>query len=157
MFIILSCICVISMLLFAGCNEDQDVKNHSYTFRDENDLWEAEYKLEGSTVFFTNEKGALEAEDHFDDALIVAYKGKLQDLQDIRKVKISYDGASRGGSLNTEYGEKEHINSKVFKLLGGGSGAIPSEDDVIRVTIQIDDGETQNLELTTGKQKFKTY
>jgi hypothetical protein len=145
------------MLLFAGCNKDQDVKNYSYTFRDENDLWEAEYKLEGSIIFFTNDKGTLEVEDHFDDALIVAYKGKLQDLQGIRKVKISYDGASKGGSLNAEYGEKEHINSKVFKLIGGGSGAIPSEDGVIKVTIQIDEWETQNLELTTEKQKFKTY
>ncbi len=153
----LSCICVISMLLFAGCSKDKDVINYNYTFRDENDLWEAEYKLEGSTTFYTNDKGALEVDSHFDDALIVAYKGKLQDLQGIRNVKIAYESSSGGGNLKAEYGEEEHINSKVFKLTGGGSGATPSEDDVIKVTIEIDDWETQNLELTTEKHKFKTY
>lgn len=143
--------------MLAGCSKDKDVTNYNYTFRDENELWEAEYKLGGSTTFYTNDKGALEVNSRYDDALIVAYKGELVDLQGIRKVKILYDGASRGGSMEREYEEGEHINSKVFKLLGGGSGAFPPEDGVIKVTIQIDDRETQTLELTTTKQKFKTY
>lgn len=147
-FIALSCICVISMLLVAGCSKDKDVTYYNYTFRDENDLWEAEYKLEGSTTFYTNEQGALDVETHHKDALIVAYKGKLQDLQGIRHVKISYRGTFSGGSMEEEYGEGKYFNSKVFKLTGGGSGAITPEDDVIKVTLQIDDWETQNLELT---------
>jgi hypothetical protein len=144
-------------LLFTGCSKDKDVTNYNYTFRDENDLWEAEYKLEGSITFYTNEKGALDVETHHDNALIIAYKGELQDLQGIRHVKISYDGSLVGGSMGTEYDEGEHINSKVFKLISGGNGATPPEDAVITVTIQIDDWEIQTLELTTAKHKFETY
>ncbi len=157
-FIALSCICIISMLMLTGCNKDKDETKYSYTFRDENDLWEAEYKVEGSITFFTNEKGSLDVDSQGKHALIVAYKGKLQDLKPVRHVKISYQGAFAGGSEETQYGEGEHINSKVFKLTGGGSGgARPPEDDVIKVTIQIDDGETQTLELTTAKHQFETY
>ncbi len=156
-FIALGCICIIIILMLDGCSKDKDVTNYNYTYRDENDLWEAEYKLEGSITFYTNDKGALDVENHYKDALIVAYKGELQELQGIRHVKISYEGSVVGGSMEREYDVREHINSKVFKLTGGGNGATPPEDAVFTVTIQIDDWETQTLELTTAKHKFETY
>ncbi len=155
--IALSCICFISIAMFAGCSKNKDVTNYNYTFYDENDLWEAEYKVEGSITFYTNEKGALDVDSHMVDALIVVYKGDLQDLEGIRHVKISYAGALMGGALETEYEEGEHINSKVFKLVSGGSGSTQPVDDVITVTIQIDDWEIQTLELTNAKSKFETY
>ncbi len=156
-FIVLGLSCIVGILLFASCSKNKDVTYYNYTFRDENDVWEAELKIEGSTTFYTNDNGALDVDNRFNSALIVVYKGELLELQGIRNLKISYEGAVLGGSQEVEYGEGEHINSKVFKLTGGGNGATPPEDDVIMVTIQIDDRETQNLELTTAKHKFETY
>lgn len=129
--------------------------SYNYTFRDENDLWEAEYKVDATRTFYTNERGALDVDTWADEALIVAYKGKVQELASVRHVIISYESAHSGGRHETTYEEGEHLNSKVIKLLSGGSG-FPEEEDVIKVTIQMDD-DIQTLELTTDKHKFETY
>ncbi len=58
---------MLSVLIFANCSNKetnepkQDIVNHNYTFKDENDMWAAEYKVVG-TETFTEKDGLLDVE-----------------------------------------------------------------------------------------------
>ena len=58
---------MLSALIFACCSNKetnepkQDIVNHNYTFKDENDMWAAEYKVVG-TETFTEKDGLLDVE-----------------------------------------------------------------------------------------------
>lgn len=131
------------ILIVTGCSKKEIIK-HNYTYKGENELWSAEYTTNGTAIFEQNDsKMDVGTESKY--KLTVTYKKDLSDLSSVKKLVISYDASSSGGSLSEVYSEDESITSKTFTLSGGGS-FIPIENEIIKVTINID-GDVQILEL----------
>ena len=146
--LILSCI-LLAVFTFIACNK-KDVTEYHYIYQGENDLWNAEYRID-CIVTLTEENGKKSSDTVTDCELVVTYKGELTDLSSVRHVEISYKSSTRGGNLIEDYEPGGSISSKIFTLKSGGrNDAIPVEDDVINVTIITDD-QTQTLELYHNK------
>ena len=143
---------MLSVLIFANCSNKetnepkQDIVNHNYTFKDENDMWAAEYKVVG-TETFTEKDGLLDVETESNNELTVTYKGELTALSSVKHMEISYESSTNGGKMINDYDKDECITSKAFIISSGGKNcAIPSENDIIKVYINID-GVENMLEL----------
>lgn len=141
------------VFMFTSCSNKetietkQDVINHNYTFKAENDMWIAEYKVVG-TETFTKNNGVLNVETESNNELSITYKGKLTDLSSIRHMELSYESRINSGKMVNDYEKDESITSKTFTIKSGGKNcAIPDENDIIKVIINTD-GIEHTLELT---------
>lgn len=137
------------MLIVTGCSKKEVIK-HNYTYKGENEYWEATFTTNGTETFEqTDSKLDIDTESKY--KLTVTYKNDLSDLASVKKFGISFETLSLGGSLTEEFNENESIKSKTFILSGGGS-SIPIENDIIKVTINID-GDVQTLELKNENKR----
>lgn len=140
---------IIAGVLFVSCAK-KDVTEHKYTYKGESENWSAEYKVDGS-VTFTRKDGKLDSESESENTLVVTYKGDLANLSTVKHLEIEYDCITGGGKIEEDYEDGESITSKTFTMNSGGNGAIPKDDAVIKVSINLD-GEEQMMELVTGKE-----
>ena len=148
-YFIISCI-LLAVFVLTACTK-KDVTEYHYTYTGENDLWTAEYKVDCNVTFTKKDNITISTETVSKEELVVTYQGELADLSAVRHVEISYKDSTGGGNLVEDLDPGESISSKVFKLSGGGTNtALPQKDDVVNITIQIDD-QTQFLELVYHK------
>ncbi len=140
---------VLLILTAAGCTK-KDVTKYNYTYKGENDSWSAVYQTAG-TVTFTEKKGKLDKERESNEELLLTYKGELTDLSSVRHMEILYETSTGKEKRVTDYETGESIQSKTFSLKSSGKGsAIPIENDIIKVTITLDD-DVQSFELKESK------
>jgi hypothetical protein len=140
---------LLTSFIFTGCPK-KDVTKYNYNYKGENELWNVEYKV-NSTVTITDKDGKLDRESESENVLIVTYKGELTDLSYVRHMEISFASSTHSGKKVSDYDVEEHISSKTFTLKSGGkNNAIPIENDIVKVTINID-GDTQTLELKNNQ------
>ena len=128
---------------FSNGNDDF-IENH-YVFEGESDSWTGEMMVD-STMQFYEMDGILGCDTNERERLTVTYKGDISDLGPVKKLKIEYEAPSGSGSLEETHDEYP-LQDKTFTLSGGSSGgSLIQEDDVITVTVTIDD-KTESFEM----------
>jgi hypothetical protein len=135
--------------MLLGCSS-KDKERYDYTFKGENEFWSAELRINGYIEFY-EEEGTLKVDSYHDQELITTYKKDLSDLSTIKHIEIGYDGGVSSGKMVGDYPD-ETLNSKTFTMKSGGNGATIREDEIIKVTINID-GEIQTFDLVTDSFK----
>lgn len=134
---------MIILLIITGCSNKQVIK-HNYTYKGENELWTAEYKVNG-TGTFTEKNGKTEYESNSNKTLIVNYRKDLSELSSVKHLEISYESSAGGGESNLDFDNPP--NEKTYMLKSGGrGGAIENKDEIIKVNIAID-GKARTIEL----------
>ena len=137
---------LVIIILLTACTK-REVYQHSFTFQGESELWKAEYSYYGEDIFTTRTDGTTDTDTQSEGELVVTYQGELSDLADVRHYEIGYEANTCSSKLTCDLQEGEQIKSKVFTMKE--SGRITESDQVIKVTIVMDD-VVQTLEL---KQK----
>lgn len=132
------------LLITSGCSK-KDIIYHNYTYKGENELWTAEYKVKGKGTF-TEVKGKTEYESEAENVLTVIFKKDIAELASVKHLNISYKSSASGGEINHYFNEDSPVE-KVYSTKHSSEGsAIESKDEIIKVSIQMDD-EIQTLEL----------
>lgn len=135
---------VLILLIITGCS-NKEVINHNYIYKGENELWSAEYRVNG-TGTFTEENGKIKYESNSNNILIVTYKKELSQLSSLKHMEISYASSAGGGKITEDYTDGPP-KEKTYTIKSGGNGvAIENKDEVINVTINLD-GKIQIIEL----------
>jgi len=139
-------ILLISIIL-SGCKtKDNDETTINYTFKGENEFWDAEYIINGIEKF-EKKNGILSYHNNTSNLLTVEYRGDLSDLNLVKEVDISYETSTNSGRSVDTYNNKQPITSKEFKLKSEGENtALPDENEIVTVEIKVD-GVSQTLEL----------
>lgn len=134
-------------LLLVSCNSETYRDN--YTFTGEGQQWAAEYVQKATSKFTTNKNDRPDYKTESQYNFRLKYKGKQNDLGDIRLLKYSYKGNAGEGSRSTE----GKVRFEDLKLSGYRYGAaFEKEDSVIKVQVEWD-GQTEEFELKVpGKQ-----
>lgn len=135
----------IMILILTGCSS-KEVTEHNYTFKGENELWTAEYKVDG-TDSWSKVDGKLHYESEATKVLAVTYKRDISELSAVKYLEISYETGTSGGKLTENYDSNNPLSKKTFTFRSEGKGeSIPNKDDIMNVTINID-GNLQTIEL----------
>lgn len=146
--LIFGIIMLILLILIVGTKKD--VTKYNYTYKGENELWSVEYKV-NCTVKSTYKDGELDIESASTNVLIVTYRGELSDLSSVRHMEIAYESGTHSGKKVSDYEVGDSISSNIFTMKSGGrNNAIPIENDIVRVTINID-GDTKTLVLKNNQ------
>ncbi|MDF2485258.1 MAG: hypothetical protein K0R46_1426 [Herbinix sp.] len=133
------------LLLLTGCS-NKDVVRHYYNYQGENESWKAEY-IVNAKVTFTENKGVLSVDSESEEIFILTYQGELSDLSSVRLFEFGYESPVEAGNRSEEYTTEHPIDTKIFKIRSGGKGgALPNEDTVYTVTVNMD-GVKQSFEL----------
>lgn len=138
-------IILIAILLFlvAGCS-NKEVLKHNYTYKGENELWIAEYKVNGT--MFTEKDGKIDYESKSNTTLTITYKKDLSELYSVKHLEISYKSSVGGGKLNINFNDNPP-NKKTYTLKSSSTGgAIENKDELVKVSINLD-GKIQIIEL----------
>ena len=139
---------LIMLLILTGC-ANKKVTKFSYTYKGENDLWTAEYKVNGTKTIIEN-KDKNEYSSESDDTLIVSYKKDVSELSSVKNLEISYKSTAGSGKLTQNYDDNTpRQKTYTFKSSGTGAATV-SEDEIIKVDITVD-GKTQIIELKNAK------
>lgn len=131
------------LLTITGCSSKEVIK-HNYTYKGENELWTAEYVMNG-TGTFTKKDGTLHYESNSNKILTVTYKKDISQLSSVKHLEISYESSVGGGKKAEDYNDGPP-KEKTYTIKSGGTGAIENKDEVIKVNINID-GKIQTIEL----------
>jgi len=134
-------------IILSGCKtKDNDETKINYTFKGENEFWDAKYTINGFEKF-ERKNGVLSYNNSFSNLLTVEYKGDLSDLNSVKEMEISYKTSKTSGKSVDTYDTNQPITSKEFKLKSGGENtALPDENEIVTVEIKVD-GVSQTLEL----------
>ena len=136
------------LLIVVGCSNKEVIK-HNYTYKGENELWTAEYKVNG-TGTFTKKDDKTYYQSNSSSTLTVSYKKvDLSALSQFKKMEISYESSVRGSKLNLNFDDNPP-NEKYILDSSSVGGAIESKDEIIYVKISVD-GNTQAIELKSVK------
>ncbi|MDD7796067.1 hypothetical protein [Clostridium sp. 'White wine YQ'] len=139
---------LIMLLILTGCT-NQKVTKVSYTYKGENDLWTAEYKVNG-TKTITEKKDKSEYNSDYNNSLIVTYKKDVSELASMKSLEISYESSATGGKSNQSFDDNTP-KQKTYTIKTSSTGsAIEREDEIIKVDINID-GKIQTIELKNAK------
>lgn len=134
-------------LIVTGCSNKEVIK-HNYTYKGENELWIAEYKVNGRGTF-TEKDGKSHYESDSVKKLTITYKKDLSELSSVKHLEISYDSSAGGGKLTSDFDNNNPLNKKTYIFKGGGKGtAIESKGETIKVYIDLD-GKKKTIELKT--------
>lgn len=146
---IVSSLILMTILVISGCS-NREIIEHHYTYQGENDLWNAEYKVD-SAVTVSKHRGKISSASNRDSVMTISYKKELSDLKKIKDMIISYEyaGGSRAQSYHYDEGASPSHNKFILKSSDTGS-VIENEGESTSVTIDID-GEIQTIELTNTK------
>lgn len=145
---ILSLILIIAVML-SGCSskDDKEVIKHNYEFSGESEHWSANLKYDAKEIYDKKEDGAKTYSNEYNETLVVTYKGELSELSKLKHLEIEYEGKTGGGKHVADYDEGEGPISLSFTLSGGGKGgALKQEDDIIKVTVNMD-GVIESFEI----------
>lgn len=130
----LSIILVAIVLLIIVLYSSKDVFGQNYTYKGENELWTAEYKV-NVTKAFTDTK------------LTVSFKKDLSEISSVKHFEISYESSIRGGKLTSDFDSNNPLNQKTYTLKSNSSGgAIVNKNEIIKVNINLD-GKIETIEL----------
>lgn len=111
------------VLSVVGCNHSHE----PLRFTGETDTWEAEFVVTHIGDQFHEEE------------LVLSYKGEEQLKSNVR---VEFSTVSGSGSADTPV----IGGQKVFKMKGGGNGAIPTKEDIVHVKVQWNE-EAEELKL----------
>lgn len=146
---VISILIIMVTLIVSGCANKQPIKS-SYTYRGENQLWSAEYKINftgnptqiGGNTYYKGSKSTL----------TVTYKKNQSDLSTVKNIYIYYNNKIDEGSLSQENNKIQPLG-KVYTLRSSSSvgssdlGGTPGNPGkVTTVTIELDD-KKQTIEL----------
>lgn len=135
---------IIVLCIVAGCSNKEVIK-HNYTYKGENELWTAEYKV-NSTGTFTEKDSNTDYESNSNITLTITYKKDLSQLSSVKHLEISYESSAGGGNLNLNFDDNPP-NEKTYTLKSSSTGgAIENKDEIVKVNINLD-GKTQVIEL----------
>ena len=128
-------------MLLTACSE---TTNNDYKFSGESEQWEAEYFYKGTEKWGEkNETKTYSNEDGYE--FVLKYKGSLEELSSLQKLKFSYETNSSSGYKNEHFTEPPQ--TVIFSTSGASKGgAKVSEDEVIKVNVKWDDFE-ESFEL----------
>jgi hypothetical protein len=139
---------LIMLLILTGC-ANKKVTKVNYIYKGENDLWIAEYKVNG-TKTITEKKDKSEYKSEADNTLTVTYKKDVSELSSVKHLEISYKSTAGSGKITKNFDDNTP-REKTYTFKAGGSGAATvSKDEVIKVDINVD-GKTQTIELKNAK------
>jgi hypothetical protein len=139
-----SILIVIILLSIAGCS-NKEVTKHNYIYKGENELWTAEYRVDGTNTF-SEKNGKTEYKSNSNNTLTVIYKKDLSELSSVKHLAISYESIAGGGESNLDFNDNPP-NKKTYTLKSNSTGgAIENKDEIIKVNISID-GKAQTIEL----------
>ncbi|MBO0587515.1 hypothetical protein I2484_09410 [Sporosarcina sp. E16_8] len=133
-------------MVLTACAE---TTNNDYKFKGESEHWEAEYVYTGTEVWRKdNGNRTYSSEDSYQ--FILKYKGSLEELSSIRKLKYAHETTSSSGETTREFDGPPEVLS--FTASGASKGGvIVREDEVIQVKVKWGDLE-ESFELhTKGK------
>ena len=126
------------------------VDRRCFTFTGGNEEWDFEYQVDGSITLY-NMDGRLSSESECQYEVTASYKKGLDVLNQTKKLAISYETSVGGGSLSDAIPYRD----TVFKLRGASrGGAIVQGDEVIRVTVTMDD-KTETFDLVNEELQQK--
>ncbi|WP_027624924.1 hypothetical protein [Clostridium lundense] len=135
---------VIMVFIVTGCS-GKNITKYNYNYKGENNLWTAEYKVNGTSTFI-EQGNKIYYDSDSKSTLIVTYKKDLSDLSSIKHLVISYESSAGNGNLNLKF---DHYppNKKTYMIESGGTGrALENTNEIIKVTINID-GKAQTIKL----------
>lgn len=135
---------IILLFIIVGCS-NQKVIRHNYTYKGENELWTAEYKVNGTGIF-TEKDNKTSYESSSNDILTVTYKNDISELSSVKHLEISYRSSAGGGGITEDYNEGSTAEKTYTIKSGGTGGAIENKDEIIKVIINLD-GKIQTIEL----------
>lgn len=144
----------LSLFLLTGCSEKDRTENniieHKYTFSGENELWTADLKEEGKE-YHTEDEYGLHYSSECSEVCTITYKNDVSELSDAKKLKISYENSTGGGSLSTE-----RVTRKTYTIQSSGrthstqsfsaNSDFIKQDETILVMVELD-GDIQTFEL----------
>lgn len=126
------------------------VDRRCFTFTGGNEEWDFEYQVDGSITRY-NMDGRLSSESECQYEVTASYKKGLDVLNQTKKLAISYETSVGGGSLSDAIPYRD----TVFKLRGASrGGAIVQGDEVIQVTVTMDD-KTETFDLVNEELQQK--
>ena len=133
------------LLIITACSNKEVIK-HNYIYKGENELWTAEYKMNGTGTFTEkSDKTAYESESN--TTFTITYKNNISELSSVKHLEISYESTAGGGNLTSNFDNNNPLNQKTYILKGGGRGtSIERKDETIKVNITLD-GKIQTIEL----------
>lgn len=127
-----------------GCSKKEVIK-HNYVFTGENELWEAEYKVD-ATGTFTENGDNTEYTTSTENTLTVTYKKDITELASVKKLEISYQSSAGGGGIAADFNDNPP-SEKTYVVRGSSKGgAIENREEVVKVNITLD-GKTQVIEI----------
>lgn len=137
------------ILMLSGCSS-KDVDRYDYIFKGENELWYAELRINGY-IEFVEDEGTLKVDSYHEQDFITTYKKDLSDLSTIKHIEVGYDGGVSGGKMIHDNPDGT-LNTKTFTMKSSSNGATIREDEIVKVTINVD-GEIQTFDLVTDSFK----
>lgn len=139
---------IILALVVSGCTNKKVIEHH-YTYRGENDLWQAEYKVD-SRVTLSDDKGKITGSGDKESVLTVTYKNKLEDLAKVKHLDISFESSISAGAMEQKFDEEPPCETVYVLKLRTTGMEVENEEETIPVTIDVD-GNVQTIELTSTR------
>lgn len=105
---------------------DENIKVDK-TLTGESENWEATYIVKGYTKFWTNDEGTTEFDMNSKYELVIKYKGTLENLNDMRIIKIGTRGStsertSSGPPTNIEFNKQGSVPYNTLYDIYNGKG-----------------------------------
>jgi len=139
---------VLMLFIVVGCSNKEVIK-HNYTYKGENELWTAEYKVNG-TGTFTKKDDKKYYQSNSSSTLTISYKKDLSELSQVKHMEISYESSAGASKLNLNFDDNPPNEKKYILKSSSVGGAIENKDEIINVKISLD-GNTQAIELKSVK------
>ncbi|MGE7925914.1 hypothetical protein ACQKND_22400 [Viridibacillus arvi] len=133
-----------TIMLLTACSETMNNDFNHYKFSGESEHWEAEYSYK-VTEKWGEKNGTKTYSIEDGHEFVLKYKGSLEELSSLQKLKYSYETISSSGKRTEEFTEPP--STVKFSSSGGSKGgAKVGEDEVIKVNVKWDDFE-ESFEL----------
>ena len=145
----ISIILVVIILLIVTVFSNKEVIKHNYTFKGENELWTAEYKVNG-TGTFTKKDNKTYYQCNSSSTLTILYKKDLSELSQVKHMEISYESSTGASKLDYNFDDNPPNEKKYILKSSSIGGAIENQDEIINVKISLDNN-TQAIELKSIK------
>lgn len=139
-----SVLIVIILLLISGCSNKKTI-NHNYTYKGENQLCTAEYKVNGKSIF-TENNGKSNYESNANKILTISFKKDLSELSSVKHLEISFKSSAGEGCLKDSLNANFPIKKEYTLKSTSNGGAIELKDETIKVTVNLD-GNAETIEL----------
>lgn len=141
---IISFMIILTILVMTGCSNKEVIK-HDYTYKGENESWNAEYKVNGA-VTSTKENNITKCNTEANNVFTVTYKNDISELSSVKNIEISYKSSASAGEIAYNYDDSDSVQKTYTMQSSSKNGAIEKQDEVIEVTINID-GNIEVFEL----------